>query len=178
VYLLFSLDKFPEWRYTDYVVSWDHTLNGANLMTSKQKATITVCWNELRDAIDAAYKNAPVASDESSALRDYAQNISWHDSLDRLLRDETENEKQHRSTRSIRGFSSRDAARLILMNNIARGSFLPEMPSALTFITFRKSAAEANLLGYLIRHSLKAEWCQTVDSLSYTDLMKDAEVSA
>ena len=143
---------------------------------------ITQIWSGLRDAIDTAYAasqkkefNADGLS-EVNCLRDYAQNISWNDSLEKLLRSEVQNEMQHRGTRPVRGFSSQDAAKLIICNNVLRGSELKTIPSALTFITFRPSAAEANLIGYLIRAYLTPEWKQSVQSLDYSECMKSSEV--
>lgn len=143
-------------------------------MTSKQKQTIAECWDQMRDAIDKAYKTGNIPVEHTAALRDYARDISWSDDLEKLLDREIANERQHRSTRTIRGFSCLFAARLIVMNNVARGTFAAEMPSALTFITWRPEAAEAHLLGYLIRHAISADWCQTVDSMSYSDMMEKA----
>jgi hypothetical protein len=139
---------------------------------------INQLWEHFRDAIDAAYDDAQnksfsgSAHDESSCLRDYARNISWSDAVARLLATETANERQHRQSRTIRGFSSQDAAKLIICNNVLRGSELASIPSALTFITFRASAAEANLLGYLVRAHLATGWKQSVESLDYSECMK------
>jgi hypothetical protein len=135
---------------------------------------ISQIWTGLRDAIDKAYKAGN--SDESNTLRDYAQNVSWNDSLEKLLRSEVQNEKQHRGTRPVRGFSSQDAAKLIICNNVLRGTELQTIPSVLTFITFRPSAAEANLIGYLIREHVTADWKASVQSLDYSECMKSSEV--
>ena len=146
-------------------------------MASKKPTThqhITQIWDGLRDAVDRAYQSA--TTDETKALRDYARNISWSDDLEKLLASETTNEKQHRNARSVRGFSSQDAAKLIICGNVLQGSELETIPSALTFITFRKSAAEANLLGYLIREHVTPEWKQSVQSLDYSECMKSSEV--
>jgi len=132
-------------------------------------------WSQLRDIIDTTYQ-ANIGEDAKS-LRDYARNQSWSDDLEKLLAEETANERQHRSLRSVRGFSSSDAAKLVICGNVLRGSELPEMPSALTFISFRHSAAEANLLGYLIRANVTPEWKASVESLDYSECMKNAEVS-
>lgn len=143
---------------------------------------INQLWEHFRDAIDAAYADAQTkgfsgsAHDEVSCLRDYARNVSWSDAVEKLLTSETANERQHRSARSVRGFSSNDAAKLIICNNVLGGSELAAMPSALTFITLRASAAEANLLGYLIREHLAPEWKDAVQSLDYSECMKSAEV--
>jgi hypothetical protein len=155
-------------------------------MPAKSKPTIhqhiNQLWEQFRDAIDAAYADAQTknfsgsSDDESSCLRDYARNISWSDATETLLASETTNERQHRQTRTVRGFSSQDAAKLIICGNVLRGSELAERPSALTFITFRPSAAEANLLGYLIRAHVTPEWKQYVSSKDYSECMKSSEV--
>jgi len=143
---------------------------------------INQLWEQFRDAIDAAYADAQKkdfsgsAHDESSCLRDYARNISWSDDVEKLLASETANERQHRQSRTVRGFSSQDAAKLIICGNVLRGSELASIPSALTFITFRHSAAEANLLGYLIRGHVTPEWKQSVESMDYSECMKSSEV--
>jgi hypothetical protein len=143
---------------------------------------INQIWEQFRDAVDAAYADAQTkdfsggAHDESSCLRDYARNISWSDDVEKLLATETANERQHRHTRTVRGFSSQDAAKLIICGNVLRGSELSAIPSALTFITFRPSAAEANLLGYLIRAHVTPEWKESVKSLDYSACMKSSEV--
>src|ERR1035438_705819 len=88
---------------------------------------INQLWNRFRDAIDAAYAEAQTkgfsgsAHDESSCLRDYARNISWSDDTEKLLSTETTNERQHRQARTVHGFSSQDAAKLIVCNNVLRG---------------------------------------------------------
>jgi hypothetical protein len=136
---------------------------------------INQLWIELRDAIDSAYASHSV-EDERSALRDYARDILWYDATERLLKSETENERQHRHSRPVRGFSVQDAAKLIICKNVLSGSELYDMPSALTFISFRASAAEATLLGYLIRNFVSPEWKAAVKSLDYSECMKAATV--
>jgi hypothetical protein len=142
---------------------------------------INQLFSQFRDAIDAAYAAAQTkgfsgsAHDEINCLRDYARNISWSDAVAKLLTAETANERQHRQSRSVRGFSSQDAAKLILCGNVLQGSELQTIPSALTFITFRPSAAEANLLGFLIRAHVTPEWKQAVSSLDYCECMKAGE---
>ena len=143
---------------------------------------INQLWEQFRDAIDAAYAESQTKSfsgsahDEVSCLRDYARNISWSDDVEKLLATETASERQHRQSRTVRGFSSQDAAKLIVCGNVLRGSELSAIPSALTFITFRPSAAEANLLGYLIRAHITPEWKQSVQSMDYSECMKSSEV--
>jgi hypothetical protein len=137
-------------------------------------AHIARIWSGLRDTIDKTYQ-ANVGEDAKS-LRDYARNQSWSDNLEKLLAEETANERQHRSQRSVRGFSSADAAKLIICGNVLRGSELTAMPSALTFISFRHSAAEANLIGYLVRANVTPEWKDAVSSLDYAECMEASNV--
>ena len=143
---------------------------------------INQLWGQFRNAIDAAYAEAQTknfsgsAHDEVNCLRDYARNVSWSDDTEKLLTTETANERQHRQSRSVRGFSPQDAAKLIICGNVLQGSELAAIPSALTFITFRPSAAEANLLGYLICAHVTPEWKQAVSSLDYSECMKSSEV--
>ena len=133
---------------------------------------ITSLWTELRNSIDLAYKAN--TGENAAVLRDYARDQSWSDYLERLLTEEAANERRHRGLRSVRGFSSSDAAKLIICGNVLRGSELAEMPSAVTFIRYRRSAAEANLLGYLIRANVTPEWKQAVSSVDYAECMKQS----
>ena len=148
-------------------------------MTRKQKANIDLRWRQMRAFITQAYK-ACRSDAPQACLHDYAEDISWHDDLERLLREETANEKQHRGTRSIRGFSSVDAARIILMGNVLRGAELKEMPPATIFMQWRKSAAEANVIGYLVSAYLTSEWRTAVNEFDYSKMMEvgNVELSA
>lgn len=137
---------------------------------------INAMWQGLREIINETYQNNE-SREERLALRDYAENISWSDDLEKLLREETANEKQHRGTRSVRGFSSQDAAKLVLCGNVLSGSRLKQIPSALTFITYRKSAAEANLIGWIVKEFITPEWLALVESKDYGQLMKDGEAA-
>ena len=87
-------------------------------------------------------------------------------------RTETANERQHRSNRTVQGFSSKTAAKLIILDNIADGSRLLEMPKSTMFLVMRKTAAESIVIGWLLRHTLTAEWRDAVKSLDYATLMK------
>lgn len=131
--------------------------------------------SQLRDSINAAYADANKHNEENGqCLRDYAEDISWSDDLAVLLKREVANEKQHRSNRpSVPGFSAETAAKLILMSQVAEGSRLSAMPSATSFLVFRQTAAEARVIGYLIRSFLPAEWYSAVTSLDYSKLMQN-----
>lgn len=133
--------------------------------------TITQLWEGLRDAIDAAYKTNN--GNIGGILRDYARDGSWADDLEKLLQEETANERQHRRDRSApKGFSARDAAMLLLCRNAAKGSQLKVIPSAVDFLQFRKTAVEAEVLGWLIRDHVKPEWIARTESLDYAKLMQ------
>jgi len=144
-------------------------------MNTKQK--VDKLWNEMRKAINQAYAIADKArDDDGTCLRDYAENISWSDSLSALLGRESAAERQHRSNRpSVLGFSIETAAKLILMEQMKNGAEAENMPRATAFLVFRKTAIEAQVIGYLIHRQLTKEWCEAVSSLDYAELMK-AEV--
>jgi hypothetical protein len=139
-------------------------------MRTKQK--VDSLWRQFRTAVNASYNAAKMAEDGES-LRDYAENISWHDAMSGLLGRETANERRHRSRRpSIPGFSNETAAKLVLMQQAADGSELHEMPAATEFLIFRQTAAEARVIGWLIREHITAEWRAEFDTLDYAELMK------
>lgn len=142
------------------------------------KKHIDANWREFRDAIDDTYASVgslPDGSqerDDAACLRDYAENVSWSDSLARLLARETENEREHRRNRpSVPGFSAETAAKLILMIQAANGNTKP-MPRATCFLVFRQTAIEAQVLGNICGTRLTAAWRAAVNSLDYSDLMK------
>ena len=150
-------------------------------MNTKQK--VDTLWREMREAINAAYAIADKESrnlqgnyrqhEDGMCLRDYAENISWSDSLAGLLGRESANERQHRSNRpSIPGFSVETAAKLILMEQMKNGAEDLELPRATAFLVFRKTAIEAQVIGYLIREQLTSAWRESVSALDYAKLMK------
>jgi len=145
-------------------------------MTSSQVINRTL-WREFRDAINKAY--AEHGSDASSTndfacLRDYAENISWSDSLGRLLDRETQNERQHRSNRPlVPGFSPATAARLILMENARKGTEMTDVPRSTAFLVLRQTAVEAEILGWIVRDYLPEPWRKAVASYDYAELMKE-----
>ena len=148
------------------------------------KQTVDKLWQQFRAAINGAYAEAEeqnktysitqqTKANNASCLRDYAENISWSDNTARLLGRETANERQHRRNRpSVPGFSVETAAKLVLLGNVAEGSTLKTMPEGTDFLIFRQTAAEARLIGYLIRNFLSDEFREEVKSLDYSDLMK------
>lgn len=148
------------------------------------KTKVDTLWREMREAINKTYetasKNSSFAtqSTDATCLRDYAENISWSDDLAGLLGRESANERQHRSNRpSVPGFSVETASKLILMNNMLDGTVCAEMPSATTFLIFRKTAAEARVIGFLIREQLTPEWRDAVASMDYAKLMQSAQIT-
>jgi hypothetical protein len=141
------------------------------------KKTINLLWVELRQRINQAYAVADKARNgDGICLRDYAENISWSDNLAALLGKEAAHERQHRAPRpSVPGFSVEVAAKLLLMENIRSGATKEAMPSATAFLVFRQTAAEAQVIGFLIREYLNQDWRQAVESLDYSKLMKGDE---
>jgi hypothetical protein len=146
----------------------------------KSKQQIDSLWKQFREAINSAYAEADKKRDENGiCLRDYAENISWSDNLATLLGRETANERQHRSNRpSIPGFSAETAAKLILLNQASNGAAQEQLPQSTAFLVFRQTAVEAQVIGFLSKKHLSAEWHQAVASLNYADLMQPAKAVA
>jgi hypothetical protein len=142
----------------------------------KTKQTIAELWIEFRDAIDKAYRQADTSKGHDSPalnLRDYANNVSWSDSLRALLDREIESEKQHRRGHvpAIKNFSIDTAAKLLLMQYALRGAQMTEMPSAVDLLVHRKTAVEAEVIGFLIKKHLSREWEERLGTLDYAALM-------
>jgi hypothetical protein len=135
---------------------------------------INTLWEQFRAAIDATYADGLSRDvEEAHSLRDYAQNISWHDDLAALLGREAANERQHRrnSPHPRYKFTVGSAAKLILMHQAASGSKLSAMPSSTLFLVARQTAVEAEVIGYLCREHLTEEWRKELGSLDYAKLM-------
>lgn len=142
-------------------------------MTTTQIINQTL-WAEFREAINKAYADAKI-DDDQICLRDYVENISWSDDLARLLDRETENERQHRKGRPmIAGFSAGTAAKLLIMQNAVKGYLDPAMPKATAFITWRQTAAETHLIGFLAKAKFDPKWVEAVEKYDYAQLMKAA----
>lgn len=142
-------------------------------MTASQIINQTL-WSEMRQAINNAYASAGDNQD-LQCLRDYAEDISWSDDLQKLLDHETANEREHRRNRpSIPGFGCSTAARLIIMRNVSDGSKMEALPKATAFLVLRKTAVEAEVIGFLIREYLAPEWHKAVNSYDYAKLMAAA----
>lgn len=136
------------------------------------KQTVNTLWREFREAINQTYLLAH-EDEDTACLRDYAENISWNDDLAALLGHEIANERQHRSRRpSVPGFSNETASKLILMTQVSAGAAKEEMPRATAFLVFRKTAVEAQVIGFLIRKKLTQEWHNAVNALDYVKLMQ------
>ena len=127
-----------------------------------------------KDSGNKAYDTAVKTRDEDGeCLRDYAENITWSDSLSALLGRETAEERRHRSGRtSIAGFSNETAAKLILMRQAQHAAEFVEIPRATAFLVFRKTAVEAQVIGFLARNFLSQDWIAEVKSLDYAKLME------
>ncbi len=138
------------------------------------KSKVDNLWMAFENAITIAYKQANSA-EPAACLRDYARDISWNDDLAKLVGRETANERQHRSNnRSPANFSVGTAAKLILMNAASNGAHLTAMPGADIFLRFRHTAAEAEVIGYLVRAHLNQSWHDELATLDYAKLMKEA----
>jgi hypothetical protein len=138
------------------------------------KTKVDALWDQFRTAINQAYAEADKANDEDgTCLRDYAENISWSDDLAGLLGRETAEERRHRSNRpSVVGFSTETAAKLLIMNAASRGALMDALPKATAFLVFRKTMAEAEVIGYLCRKHLLNEWHMALSNLDYAKLMQ------
>lgn len=138
------------------------------------KTEVNKLWEQFRQAINAAYAEADKANDEDGmCLKDYAEDISWHDDLAKLLGREAANERQHRrSSRAPADFSIDTASKLILMSSAAFGASKDTMPKATAFLMLRQTAVEAETIGFLARKHLSQEWRDAVNGMDYAKLMK------
>lgn len=143
------------------------------------KSKVDSLWRQFRESINKAYAVADKERSEGTALRDYAENISWSDSLSALVGRESANERQHRKGfggRSPIGFSVDTASKLIIMDNAAQGAELAieskPMPSAALFLVCRQTAIESEVIGYLAARFISTKWREQVGQLDYADLMK------
>jgi hypothetical protein len=138
------------------------------------KTKVNDLWSQFRASINAAYAEASKANEEDGiCLRDYAENISWSDDLAGLLGRESAEERRHRSNRpSLPTFSVDTAAKLLIMENARKGAEMSEMPRASAFLVLRKTAVESEVIGYIARKHLSAEWREAIRKLDYAELMK------
>ena len=138
------------------------------------KTKVNDLWEQFRASINAAYAESSKANEEDGiCLRDYAENISWSDDLAGLLGRESAEERRHRANRpSVPSFSVDTAAKLLVMENARKGSEMDEMPKATAFLVLRKTAVESEVIGWVARKHLSAEWRAAVASLDYAELMK------
>ena len=143
------------------------------------KQTIDSLWQELRNAINHAYKTEQDGKYTKAALHDYAEDIGWTDAMSALLGRETANERRHRSNRpSVAGFSNESAAKLILMHNALEGADKDSLPPATDFLICRQTAIEAQVVGFLARVFLPLEWRQAVKALDYAKSDAGRQVNA
>jgi hypothetical protein len=136
---------------------------------------------QVRDAIDASYltgEKYPSGGrvcvphdDPRSDLRDYVRNQTWCDKFDALIDRETKHERGHR-----RGapngwrfkFGAKHGARIVMLSQLGQGAQRTEAPAAASFITWRDTAAEAQLIGWLARVEL-AKVPGLLDALALLD---------
>ena len=137
------------------------------------KRQIDILWSDFRKAINQAYAQGEKQDFSGAALRDYAENISCSDNTAALLGRETANERQHRRNRpSVPGFSVESAAKLILINHAAEGSKLDAVPDGTMFLICCQTAAEARVIGFLVKDFITSEWRDRVSALDYSKLMQ------
>lgn len=140
------------------------------MTTTKQK--VNTLWEEFRKAINATYHDGQATVEDCSCLRDYVEELSWHDDLAKLLGRETANERQHRrGEQTPSDFSVDTASKLILMNCASKGAKRDAMPKASEFLVFRQTAVEAEVIGWLVRDHLDAVWHEELAKMDYAKLM-------
>lgn len=152
------------------------------LTDGRNRAAVDRLWREFRDAIDAAYRAHKADGyrheDDRHVLRDYVRNMSMRDAVDVLEQAEIAGEREHRAFgRRLVGDIGRrmpheQAARLILLGHAATGAQCAAMPSAIEWLTGRRSCTEAQLIGYLIRAHVSPEWIAACDALDYAEAVK------
>ena len=141
-------------------------------------ATIDRLWKQFRTAIDATYTAAD-HNDPARHLRDYAENVGLVDKLETLVHEETRTERQHRAHDGMYGRPVRrpvscvHAAKILLLGQAGKGAELSEMPESTDWLTYRRTAVEANLIGFLIRAHVSPEWIAACAALDYAEIMKD-----
>ncbi len=137
------------------------------------KKKVDNLWMAFENAITLAYKQAN-SSEPAACLRDYARDVTWNDDLAKLVGRETANERQHRNgNRAPANFSVGTAAKLVLMNAASHGMQLTEMPGADIFLRFRHTAAEAEVIGFLVKAHLNQSWNDELATLDYAKLMQE-----
>lgn len=124
---------------------------------------VNTLWTELMESLE---------SSKDETVTDF---MRWDGlMLNRLIEDETKNERQHRAGNVGRSYpvSCLTAVRILLMHNVAQGAAAKSEPLAKLFIWWRPSAAMAWTVGYYLRANLSAEWLASASALDYAELMK------
>jgi hypothetical protein len=141
----------------------------------KAKTEIEQLWGQLQATCTRAA--ASEQSKDQSAIRDALRDYAGEDGkrmLDLLAR-EIQHEKGHRRFTSYtnQGYplSARTGAMLLICENTARGTDNANMPPATNFIIWRDTAAEAWLLGFMLRGYLSPEWIKRAKALDYSAIM-------
>jgi hypothetical protein len=131
---------------------------------------VETLWIELQNTLDKSAKL--LSPDASAALSDYRE-TSYKDALGLLLREETKNERQHRTGYGSGDypFSSVIGAKIIIMENIARGAAKVAPLEARLWLEIRRTAAEAMTIGNLLGPALSFKWRAEAQELDYSDLM-------
>lgn len=125
-------------------------------------------WRELQATIDKTTNE----SADHAVLSGYRER-SYEHALENLLRDEVQNERQHRSGFGSGSypFSAVVAAKIIIIENVARGAQHVELLPARLWLEIRRSAAEAMTIGNLLGTMLPIEWRSAAEALDYSELM-------
>lgn len=146
----------------------------------KLKQQIDALWEQLRGIINYSYNRQRAAENHdeaeiADALRDFAENQSMNDALLSLLDREAASEVKHRNFVSgSYPISKTTSAKLLIMAAVVQGAGMLAMPSALSFLLLRKTAAEARVLGFLIRHDIPGDWLKEAAALDYSKIMNAA----
>lgn len=147
------------------------------MITSTERQRIAILWEQLRDAIDAAYtdSNHPGSTSHAGNLRAFARNQEWNDRTDRLLEREIAHERQHRKGHpGPIAFPIRTAAQVLILHNVANHRDLDAIDS----LTIRDTAFEASVVAGLIRPFLSESWIGECMALDYARFMENPKERA
>jgi len=141
-------------------------------MTTNAKK-INKLWDDFTTIIAKAYESAPsedrAGHNVQGALSDYVAGYGNRAKLANLVDTETKHERRHRAARHW-SISAEQGARLIIMQCACDGADRKTMPPATIFLTYRDSAAESTLLGFLCSIVMPEDFKQAVRAIDYTKL--------
>ena len=126
-------------------------------------------WSELQETLNSTHSIE--YNQNLAALSEYRE-LSSVNALRTLLQTEIRNERKHR------GMMARSypypvalAAKIIILENVARGAKHGELLPARLWLEIRHSAAEAMTIGNLLGARLTVEWRCAAEALDYSGLM-------